>query len=64
MILILSGCIIMFVVFFVCLYIFPSKKYMSDIYQEMYVQQKEQTKALKDMRNAFFAKSRKSKGGK
>jgi hypothetical protein len=61
---ILSGCVIMFAIFFVCLAIFPSKKYMSDIYQEMYLQQREQTKALKDMRNAFFAKSRKSKGGK
>lgn len=41
--------------------VFPSKRYMSDIYQEMYLQQREQTKILKDMRNVFFAKSRKFK---
>lgn len=41
--------------------VFPSKRYMSDIYQEMYLQQREQTKIMKDMRNVFFAKNRKNK---
>lgn len=47
--------------FFIWMAVFPSKKYMSDIYQEMYLQQREQTKVLKDLRNVFFAKSRKMK---
>lgn len=57
----LIGCAFLVAAFFVCLAVFPSKRYMSDIYQEMYLQQREQTKVLKDMRNVFFAKNRKMK---
>ena len=55
------GALILVVAFIVWLTVFPSKKYMSDIYQEMYLQQREQTKVLKDLRNVFFAKNRKMK---
>lgn len=48
-------------IFVILMAVFPSKRYMSDIYQDMYLQQREQTKILKDMRNVFFAKSRKNK---
>ena len=48
-------------IFIILLEVFPSKRYMSDIYQDMYLQQREQTKILRDMRNVFFAKSRKNK---
>lgn len=48
-------------IFIILLAVFPSKRYMSDFYQNMYLQQREQTKVLKDMRNVFFAKSRKNK---
>lgn len=47
------------VAFFVFLAVFPSKNYMNEIYQDMYLQQREQTKVLKDLRNVFFAKNRK-----
>lgn len=57
----LIGCFFLLLAFFIWFAVFPSKKYMSDIYQEMYLQQKEQTKVLKDMRNVFFAKNRKFK---
>jgi hypothetical protein len=50
-----------FITVFLLLYaVFPSKKYMSDIYQDMYLAQREQTKILKDLRNVFFAKNRKN----
>ena len=48
---------------FIWVAILPSKKYMSDIYQDMYLQHREQTKILKDLRNMSFAKNRKSKNG-
>ena len=48
-------------IFIILLAVFPSKRYMSDFYQDMYLQQREQTKVLKDMRNVFFAKNRKFK---
>ena len=50
----------MLVVFLVWIKLFPTKKYMSDIYQEMYRKQEKQTKILTDMRNVFFSKNRKS----
>jgi hypothetical protein len=61
MIAFLIGSFFLLLAFFIWLAVFPSKKYMSDIYQEMYLQQREQTKVLKDMRNVFFAKNRKFK---
>ena len=61
MIYIVIGCLFLVLAFFIFLAVFPSKKYMSDIYQDMYLQQREQTKLLKDMRNVFFAKNRKFK---
>lgn len=61
MIYIVIGCLFLVLAFFIFLAVFPSKKYMSDIYQDMYLQQREQTKVLKDMRNVFFAKNRKFK---
>ena len=59
MIYVLIGVAFFVVAFFVCLAVFPSKTYMNEIYQEMYLQQREQTKVLKDLRNVFFAKNRK-----
>lgn len=56
-----AAIIALILIYIVLLAVFPSKKYMSDIYQEMFLQQREQTKILKDMRNVFFAKSRKHK---
>lgn len=47
--------------FFIWLAVFPSKKYMSDIYQEIYLREREQTKMIKDVRNVVFAKNRKNK---
>lgn len=61
MISLLIGIVFFVLAFIIWVVVFPSKRYMSDIYQEMYLQQKEQTKMLKDMRNVFFAKSRKFK---
>jgi len=61
MISLLIGIVVLVLAFIIWVVVFPSKKYMSDIYQEMYLQQREQTKMLKDMRNVFFAKSRKFK---
>lgn len=58
---ILVGFVFLILAFVLWVVIFPSKRYMSDIYQNMYLQQREQTKMLKDMRNVFFAKSRKFK---
>lgn len=55
------GLVALVLIFIILLAVFPSKRYMSDIYQDMYLQQKEQTKVLKDMRNVFFAKNRKFK---
>lgn len=55
------GLVALVLIFIILLAVFPSKRYMSDIYQDMYFQQREQTKILKDMRNVFFAKSRKNK---
>lgn len=57
----LVGCLFLTMAFLIWLAVFPTKRYMSDIYQEMYLQQREQTKVLKDLRNVFFAKSRKMK---
>jgi predicted transcriptional regulator len=53
--------IFLFIIFMCCIFIFPSKKYLNDIYQEMYLRQQEQNKMMKDLRNVFFAKNRKSK---
>ena len=58
---ILVGVLFLVLAFVIWVVVFPSKRYMSDIYQDMYLQQREQTKMLKDMRNVFFAKSRKFK---
>lgn len=58
---ILVGVFFLVLAFVIWVVVFPSKRYMSDIYQNMYLQQREQTKMLKDMRNVFFAKSRKFK---
>lgn len=58
---ILCGLFFLVLAFLLLVAVFPSKRYMSDIYQEMYLQHKEQTKVLKDMRNVFFAKNRKNK---
>lgn len=49
------------IAFLICWAVFPSKTYLNDIYQEMYLAQREQTKILKDLRNVFFAKNRKFK---
>lgn len=61
MIAILCGLLFLVLSFLLLVAVFPSKRYMSDIYQDMYLQQREQTKVLKDMRNVFFAKNRKNK---
>lgn len=61
MIALFIGCAFLVIAFFVFLAVFPSKTYMNEIYQDMYLQQREQTKVLKDMRNVFFAKNRKMK---
>lgn len=61
MISIFVGIFFLVLAFVIWVAVFPSKRYMSDIYQDMYLQQREQTKMLKDMRNVFFAKSRKFK---
>ena len=61
MIALLAGISFLVVAFFVCMAVFPSKTYMNEIYQDMYLQQREQTKVLKDLRNVFFAKNRKMK---
>lgn len=58
---ILVGIFFLVLAFVIWVVVFPSKRYMSDIYQDIYLQQREQTKMLKDMRNVFFAKSRKFK---
>lgn len=58
---VLVGLAFLVIAFLIGVAVFPSKRYMSDIYQEMYLQQREQTKVLKDMRNVFFAKNRKFK---
>lgn len=55
------GLVALVLIFVILLAVFPSKRYMSDIYQDMYLQQREQTKILRDMRNVFFAKNRKNK---
>ena len=55
------GLLALVLIFIILLAVFPSKRYMSDIYQDMYLQQREQAKVLKDMRNVFFAKNRKFK---
>ena len=61
MISILIGIFFLVLAFVIWVVVFPSKRYMSDIYQDIYLQQREQTKMLKDMRNVFFAKNRKFK---
>ena len=60
MIYVLIGVVFLVLAFFVFLSVFPSKNYMNEIYQDMYLQQREQTKILKDLRNVFFAKNRKA----
>lgn len=57
----IAGLVGIVLIFIILLAVFPSKRYMSDIYQDMYLQQREQTKILRDMRNVFFAKNRKNK---
>lgn len=57
------GVVLLVIAFFVWVKVFPSKKYMSDIYQEMYRKQDKQTKMITDMRNVFFSRTRKSKKG-
>lgn len=58
--LLLVGIILIVVVFIILIKIFPSKKDMSEIYQQMYLEQKKTNKTLGDMRNVFFANSRKN----
>lgn len=58
---VLAGFLGTILCFVVLLAVFPSKKFMSDIYQEMALREREQTKILRDMRNVFFAKNRKNK---
>ena len=57
----IAGFVVIVLIFVILMAVFPSKRYMSDIYQDMYLQHREQTKILKDMRNVFFAKNRKHK---
>ena len=45
---------------YVLYFYLPTKRTMSDIYQEMYRKQDKQTKMISDVRNIFFANSRKS----
>ena len=59
MIYIVIGCLFLVLAFFIFLAVFPSKSYMNEIYMDMCLQQREQTKILKDLRNVFFAKNRK-----
>lgn len=59
----LIGMALLIIAFCLWLWLFPTKKYMSDIYQEMYIKQDKQEKIMKDMRNVFFAKNRKFKKG-
>ena len=58
---IVAGFVAIVLCFVIMAVFFPSKKFMSDIYQEMALREREQTKILRDMRNVFFAKSRKNK---
>jgi len=58
---VLAGFLGTILCFVVLLAVFPSKKFMSDIWQEMALREREQTKILRDMRNVFFAKNRKNK---
>lgn len=60
---ILIGMALLIIAFCLWLWLFPTKRYMSDIYQEMYIKQDKQEKIMKDMRNVFFAKNRKFKKG-
>lgn len=60
---ILIGMALLIIAFCLWIWLFPTKKYMSDIYQEMYIKQDKQEKLMKDMRNVFFAKNRKFKKG-
>lgn len=55
------GFVFFIVALFVFLSVFPSKNYLNEIYMDMCLQQREQTKILKDLRNVFFAKNRKFK---
>lgn len=57
----LAGFVAIVLCFVIFTAVFPSKKFMSDIYQEMTIREREQTKILRDMRNVFFAKNRKNK---
>lgn len=57
----IAGLVALVLIFIILLAVFPSKRYMSDIYQEMTLREREQTKVLKDMRNVLFAKNRKFK---
>lgn len=53
------GIVLLVIAFIIFMVLFPSKKYMSDIYMQMYLEQKKTNKTLNNMSNAFFAKSRK-----
>lgn len=55
----LIGCLLLVIAFIVFMVLFPSKKYMSDIYMQMYLEQKKTNKTLNNMSNVFFAKQRK-----
>ena len=63
MIFTIIGIILFSIYLCIWFFVFPSKKYMSDIYQEMYKRQDKQTKMISDMRNVFFANNRKTKKG-
>lgn len=53
------GIVLLVIAFIVFMVLFPSKKYMSDIYMQMYLEQKKTNKTLNNMSNVFFAKQRK-----
>ncbi len=51
--------IVLVIGLYVVCYYMPTKKTMSEIYQEMYRKQNETNKTVKDIRNMLFSKSRK-----
>ena len=57
---ILIGLVFVALIVAILMFLFPSKKYMSDIYMELYLEQKKTNKTLNNMSNVFFAKNRKN----
>lgn len=58
--------VVLVIALFILIRIFPTKKDVKEISQEIVYKQDKQTKMITDMRNVFFSKTRKSrkKGGK